>query len=50
MLVVERALDGLTGQAADGLVGRLRRALVGRGLLVVTSDVTPAMATRPSMR
>lgn len=47
MLVVERALDGLTGQAADGLVGRLRRALVGRGLLVVTSAITPAMGNPP---
>ena len=26
MLVVERALDGLTGAAADGLVARLRRS------------------------
>jgi ABC-type multidrug transport system fused ATPase/permease subunit len=43
ILVVERALDGLTGPGAQALVARLRRALVGRGLLLVTSDLPPAM-------
>jgi ABC-type thiamine transport system ATPase subunit len=47
VLIVERALEGLTGQAADGLVSRLRRSLVGRGLLLVTPEVTPAMASTP---
>ena len=42
VLVVERALDGLPGPAADGLVARLRRALVGRGLVLVTSELSPA--------
>lgn len=47
VLVVERALDGLTGAAADGLVARLRGSLVGRGLIVVTSNLSPAMDNPP---
>ena len=47
VLVVERALDGLSEAAADALVARLRRALVGRGLVVVTSRVSDAMDRPP---
>jgi ABC-type multidrug transport system fused ATPase/permease subunit len=47
ILVVERALDGLSGAMADGLVTRLRRALVGRGLVVVTSRLSEAMDRPP---
>jgi ABC-type multidrug transport system fused ATPase/permease subunit len=47
ILVVERALDGLSGSMADGLVARLRRALVGRGLVVVTSRLSEAMDRPP---
>jgi ABC-type multidrug transport system fused ATPase/permease subunit len=43
ILVVERALDGLTGPGAEALVTRLRRVLVGRGLLLVTSDLSATM-------
>jgi ABC-type multidrug transport system fused ATPase/permease subunit len=47
ILVVERALDGLSGAMADELVGRLRRALVGRGLVVATSRLSDAMDSPP---
>ncbi|HEY8382323.1 MAG TPA: ABC transporter ATP-binding protein [Microvirga sp.] len=47
IVVVERALDGLPGPAADALVARLRRALVGRGLVLVTSEVSPGMDRPP---
>jgi hypothetical protein len=47
VLVVERALDGLTDEAADALVARLRRAMVGRSLVIVTSAVSPAMDEPP---
>jgi ABC-type multidrug transport system fused ATPase/permease subunit len=45
VVVAERVLDGLPGPAADALVARLRRALVGRGLILVTSGLSPAMET-----
>jgi hypothetical protein len=48
IVVIERALEGLTGAAADGLVTRLRRALVGRGLVLVTSRLSDAM-DRPAL-
>jgi ABC-type multidrug transport system fused ATPase/permease subunit len=47
VLVVERALDGLPSQTADALVARLRRSLIGRGLMLVTSEITPTMALSP---
>jgi ABC-type multidrug transport system fused ATPase/permease subunit len=47
ILVVQRALDGLTGPAADTLVRNLRRALVGRGLILVMPDLTSAMDQPP---
>jgi ABC-type multidrug transport system fused ATPase/permease subunit len=47
VLVVERALDGLTNQAADALVLRLRRSLTGRGLVLVTSEITAPMELSP---
>jgi hypothetical protein len=47
VLIVERALDGLTGASADALVARLRRAMVGRGLVLVSSALSPAMDNPP---
>ncbi|WP_414472473.1 ABC transporter ATP-binding protein [Microvirga sp. M2] len=47
ILVVQRALDGLTGPAADRLVTALRRSMVGRGLIIVTPSVSPAMDHPP---
>jgi ABC-type transport system involved in cytochrome bd biosynthesis fused ATPase/permease subunit len=47
VLVVERALDGLSQTGAAELVGRLRRAMVGRGLLVVAPGLPGAMDDPP---
>jgi hypothetical protein len=47
VLVVERALEGLSASGAAELVGRLRRAMVGRGLLVVTPHFAAAMDEPP---
>ena len=47
IVVVERALDGLTTAEADGLVARLRRALVGRGLVLAAPELSAAMDDPP---
>ncbi|WP_230532532.1 P-loop NTPase family protein [Microvirga roseola] len=47
VLVVQRALDGLSEAQADRLVANLRRALVGRGLILVTPSISPAMDQPP---
>jgi ABC-type multidrug transport system fused ATPase/permease subunit len=47
IVVVEHVLDGLSTAQADALVARLRRFLVGRGLVLVTTALSPRMATPP---
>jgi hypothetical protein len=47
ILVVERALDGLSSAAAERLVARLRRAMVGRGLIFVTPRISDPMDRPP---
>ncbi|KAA2237872.1 ABC transporter ATP-binding protein [Salinarimonas soli] len=47
VLVVERALDGLSQTGAADLVARLRRAMVGRGLIVVAANLAGRMDEPP---
>jgi hypothetical protein len=46
-VVVEHALEGLSAAVAGDLVTRLRRALVGRGLVILTSVLSPDMDSPP---
>jgi ABC-type multidrug transport system fused ATPase/permease subunit len=47
ILVVERALDGLSSAAAEKLVANLKRVMVGRGLIIVSPDLTARMNNPP---
>ena len=47
IVVVERAVDGLSGPTAEEMIKRLRRALIGRGLVIVTASLPPNLDQPP---
>jgi ABC-type multidrug transport system fused ATPase/permease subunit len=47
IIIVERALDGLSAPAAEEVVKRLRRALIGRGLVIVAASLPPNLDEPP---